>query len=524
MLISCFSIGGDVKAYMRELIPHWKRVIVASGILFLGCLVGFVAYAQIVQVDAFWENKKEQLYHQAEDAQKETEDWLLDKTKILTVETVRINGVSSVTSEDCAVLLADFKKWDPEIKNVYVFYPEGISGTARTISASEIGFDTQGFALSALAAQGELLISEPYYDSFSKQIVVSLAQKTSDASGRTCVGAIEFSLQDITMNQPSQSGEIRLVSKEGKIIYSTNTLFLPVVVSGQPEFAYAWERLAHVTVLERESIKDAQDKHIQRILDYDEKEKYEVLTPIGLTDWTLEVSTPVKDLEGGLNELSIKQIPLYFLAVALSLLCCLAAAALILRDRRTRKEQEQTIEDLREENHQLSILSNFDTLTEVHNRRYLMSYMEKRLSHYDRRNPFCVLMLDLDHFKDVNDEYGHSTGDEVLKALSEETRTALRADDVFARHGGEEFIIVLEGVHAAQAYIIAERIRRRIEDLEIKRGIKVTVSIGVIEAREGDAVYDILDRVDVCMYNAKTSGRNRTTCENSSDSSPSRNP
>ena len=147
-----------------------------------------------------------------------------------------------------------------------------------------------------------------------------------------------------------------------------------------------------------------------------------------------------------------------------------------------------------------------------------MSYMEKRLFHYDRRNPFSVLMLDLDHFKDVNDEYGHSTGDEVLKALSEETRKALRTDDVFARHGGEEFIIVLEGVHAEQAYTIAERIRRRIEELEIRRGIKVTVSIGVVEAREGEAVYDILDRVDICMYHAKSSGRNRTTCEKSDES------
>ena len=350
MLISSFSIGADVKAYMRELIPHWKRVIVASGILFLGCLVGFVAYAQKVQVDTFWENQKEQLYHQADDAQKQTQDWLADKTKMLTVEVSGINSDSAVTSDDCAAVLANLKKWDPEIKNVYVFYPEGISGPARSISASEIGFDTQGFARSALAAQGEVVLSEPCYDSFNKQIVVSLARKTSDASGRVCVGAVEVSFQDIAINKPSQNGEIRLVSKEGKIIYSTNTSFLPVVVNGQPEFAYAWERLAHVTVLERESAEETQGDYIQRIIDYDEKEKYEVLTPIESTAWTLEASTPVKDFEDGLNELYSKQVPLYLLAVALSLLCCLAAAALILRDRRTRKEQEQTIEDLRGEN------------------------------------------------------------------------------------------------------------------------------------------------------------------------------
>lgn len=499
---------------MRELLPHGKRVITVSAILFLGCLVGLIVYVHTSQTDTFWKYQQERLYGDSEDAQNRTEDWVTEKTTALNAVALEAKSGSLKTSADCEAVLADVEKWNSGVINVLVCYPQGVSGQGDAIAARAAGTDTQNLMQAALSLQGGVFFTEPHYDSNAKAIAFFIAQKTTDATGRTCVVAVEVSLRDLngelSHDDVLSLEGMNIVSKEGKILYSTDELLLPVVVDGQAVFAYAWDRLSQVTTLEEVNTFAEEGVYIRRIVDYDGVEKYEALAAIGSAGWTLQTNTPLSEHDKELNELWVKQVPVIVLAVVMSLLCCVAAAVLILREGKARKEQAALLEEMGEDNQRLSLLSNYDTLTEVHNRRYLLSYMEKRLAHYDRRNPFSILMLDLDHFKNVNDEHGHSMGDEVLKALTDEIRKTLRVDDVFARHGGEEFIVVLESVHLEQAFKIAERIRRRIEDLEIKGAIKVTVSIGVVEAQEGEAMYDILDRVDVCMYHAKSSGRNRT--------------
>jgi two-component system cell cycle response regulator len=162
-----------------------------------------------------------------------------------------------------------------------------------------------------------------------------------------------------------------------------------------------------------------------------------------------------------------------------------------------------------------------DVLTGWHNRRYLQTRLREELARSSReRTALVCLMVDVDHFKRINDRHGHPAGDEVLGQLAQCVDAVVRGSDVAARYGGEEFVILLPGteVHAGEA--LAERIRRAVaaEPFQIKasgEALSVTVSIGVAEYRPAEREEDLkvagerlIARADVALYEAKANGRN----------------
>jgi len=162
-------------------------------------------------------------------------------------------------------------------------------------------------------------------------------------------------------------------------------------------------------------------------------------------------------------------------------------------------------------------LSHTDELTGIHNRRYLLELTERKLAvAYRYQQPLAVLMFDIDHFKNVNDSYGHACGDQVLKAVTQITRNELREADIFGRYGGEEFVLLLPMTNAQQAFTLAERIRLQVADLRVpseKGEVSVTLSVGVIDLNHTAAretLEDIFRRADIAMYAAKATGRNCT--------------
>ncbi|MEK6202019.1 MAG: GGDEF domain-containing protein [Desulfobulbaceae bacterium] len=171
-----------------------------------------------------------------------------------------------------------------------------------------------------------------------------------------------------------------------------------------------------------------------------------------------------------------------------------------------------------------------DPLMNIYNRRYLdRRLMEEvqRASRYEL--PFSVFLLDIDHFKKVNDTYGHQVGDLVLKKIGSVIVNSVRELDVVIRYGGEEVLVILPSTKVADAVELAERLRRKIEetmmvepDLEkIRPAIRVTVSIGVAGYRfcgDQDTVDTIVGRADKALYQAKSEGRNRVVSSNGSDS------
>ncbi len=159
-------------------------------------------------------------------------------------------------------------------------------------------------------------------------------------------------------------------------------------------------------------------------------------------------------------------------------------------------------------------LAQHDGLTGVHNRRHLLDFLERELARCRRHGrPLSLVLLDLDHFKRVNDERGHLAGDEVLRGLARLVAPLARREDCFARYGGEEFALVLPETELEGARLLAERIRRNVEELELRhdgRPLRVTISGGVAELRPGmDGPDALLAEADERLYRAKAEGRNR---------------
>jgi diguanylate cyclase (GGDEF)-like protein len=157
-------------------------------------------------------------------------------------------------------------------------------------------------------------------------------------------------------------------------------------------------------------------------------------------------------------------------------------------------------------------LSEHDALTGINNRRYFDDKLAELLNialRYER--PLSLIMFDIDRFKDINDAYGHETGDIVLKELSAVVKKELRNADFFARYGGEEFMVMAPETPLSTAKELAERLRLKVEKHDFNIEQPVTCSFGVTEVKEGDTSQSIIYRVDGALYEAKETGRNRVS-------------
>ena len=164
-------------------------------------------------------------------------------------------------------------------------------------------------------------------------------------------------------------------------------------------------------------------------------------------------------------------------------------------------------------------MANHDQLTGLSNRRHLFSILEQETSRFYRAHgPFCIGIIDLDHFKSVNDTCGHAIGDTVLCRVSETAAASLRKIDAIGRYGGEEFLLVMPQTSLEGARITAERVRERIAELrypEISDDLRSTASIGIAEYRTGEPIDETIQRADRALYRAKDDGRNRCRVEES---------
>jgi two-component system cell cycle response regulator len=155
-----------------------------------------------------------------------------------------------------------------------------------------------------------------------------------------------------------------------------------------------------------------------------------------------------------------------------------------------------------------------DPLTGLYNRRYLDAHLRSTVARAEATSkPVCVLVFDIDHFKEVNDTYGHDAGDDVLREFAERLRRGVRNIDLVSRYGGEEFLLVMPETDAEFAGAVAERLRSDVEKVafQTRSGtFPVTVSIGIAEWQgASDTAEALIKRADTALYSAKRSGRNR---------------
>lgn len=165
---------------------------------------------------------------------------------------------------------------------------------------------------------------------------------------------------------------------------------------------------------------------------------------------------------------------------------------------------------------ELERLSHTDDLTQIPNRRNILETLTAEMqTHHRKKRPLSIAMLDIDHFKKINDDFGHQCGDLVLHELAQFVFAQLRAYDTLGRYGGEEFLLILPETSSEQAFAICDRIRKAIQDKVHKyngRGIQVTASIGIAAraSEENATLSTLIKEADRCLYIAKETGRNRT--------------
>lgn len=187
---------------------------------------------------------------------------------------------------------------------------------------------------------------------------------------------------------------------------------------------------------------------------------------------------------------------------------------------RTQLRRKKYQDELRNELDQSLNLSFKDSLTGIYNRRYFDVHIEQLIEDSkSTHSNICLVMLDIDHFKDINDKYGHQIGDLVLKSITDALSKSIREIDLLARYGGEEFVIVFSNVDIEQGALLCERLRETVENLDIQipesnKIIRRTISIGISEYQNQESIKQFIERADKALYQSKSNGRNKVSVVN----------
>jgi diguanylate cyclase len=183
------------------------------------------------------------------------------------------------------------------------------------------------------------------------------------------------------------------------------------------------------------------------------------------------------------------------------------------------EESRQEISSLQDRLERATEEALTDPLTGLTNRKGLSKAIEKAVIAAEELNSYpCLLMLDIDHFKKINDTFGHLLGDRVIKVVAETLKNQIKGKDTAARYGGEEYCVLLPETELVDAVKVAENIRSAIEKTRIKRSsdnfeiCRMTISIGVARYKPLESIMTLFERADTALYQSKNEGRNRVTC------------
>lgn len=170
-----------------------------------------------------------------------------------------------------------------------------------------------------------------------------------------------------------------------------------------------------------------------------------------------------------------------------------------------------TQKELLEDNNELSRLASTDALTGLFNRNHMNDILEKEHSRYLRYGHFFgIILIDIDHFKQINDTHGHDVGDQVLTRMAQQLKSAIRNSDFIGRWGGEEFLICCTAIETDDIRSIAENIRNSIAHTEFDVIDRLTISLGCAIIQQEESIFSLIKRSDIALYQAKNNGRNQT--------------
>ncbi|MBL3599241.1 MAG: GGDEF domain-containing protein [gamma proteobacterium endosymbiont of Lamellibrachia anaximandri] len=254
---------------------------------------------------------------------------------------------------------------------------------------------------------------------------------------------------------------------------------------------------------------------------------YLLIVILAISRGTIELGTITEDFTTPLVSDSNIALRVIFLAFFTALAVYISSiyrgiAARAIREELRKEENVQltnaldrlrsTQKQLAAKNRELAHLSEIDVLTQLYNRRKIDQVMQESLESAQRNNsPLALILLDIDHFKSINDRYGHQMGDEVIQHLAEQLKGNVRGNDTIGRWGGEEFLIICPDLTADKAMKLSERLRAAIAMIRPSNGTQVTGSFGITFLQSDDTTATLLKRADDALYQSKDNGRNRVT-------------
>ncbi len=297
--------------------------------------------------------------------------------------------------------------------------------------------------------------------------------------------------------------KIKIFSPDGRIIYSTDKTIIGDIDPSNPRLQKALRGEIDAHLENKDSLRHMRNESNFNV------DVVETYTPIIAEDEVLgaiELYVDVTQLRKEIQAGTVKSLLLLTsILVVVSLIAFTIARG--------------GMKQLAEAEEKLLAQATLDALTGVFNRAELMNRASDELSRNDRLRAkgtltaeFCLVMLDIDHFKRINDEYGHLAGDAILHQLAQRIRKSLRPYDLMGRYGGEEFLLLLPHTGLENAGCAAERILAAIENTPFTyqdTELMVSISLGVGAVIEGLSLNDIIDRADQALYQAKQKGRNR---------------
>ena len=324
--------------------------------------------------------------------------------------------------------------------------------------------------------QREAVWTPVYLDEVGKGLMVSLSGPIY--CKETFMGAVSI---DLTTNTLSKQLQCQYDS------YLMDTTGLVIATDKNVQFSNGVMKLNEVMLTSEsytKQIQESKSQSVQRIgLNYIYTYDFDA------APWTMVMTLSIFEVIGKafVSSMPILMIGILFLFTY--------------KEMENRKKAEEKIKNI----------AITDELTGLKNRYFLDSVLETELERSDRYNqPLSVIILDLDHFKRVNDTWGHPIGDEVLKQTADITRTYIRKNDVLVRLGGEEFLILLPHTDSGGAFETAEKIRKGLEERVHPIAGKCTASFGVVERAKWESFISLYKRADDALYNAKEGGRNCT--------------
>lgn len=268
------------------------------------------------------------------------------------------------------------------------------------------------------------------------------------------------------------------------------------------------------TYLSHTRTTDRIDKVGTRVIDEIDDVMEVIARALGLTS---EFGASLTDVDSKLSQATTREHVKDIIETLLRSTRAIHDSNKVLENRLTASRQQ--IHDLQQSLEAIRAETMTDPLTGLGNRKYFDRAVIEAVRAAAAGEPLSLLMFDIDHFKSFNDNYGHLTGDQVLRLVAMSLRQTIKGRDIIARYGGEEFAVVLPNTALRQALTVADNIRRTVMSKELKKKStgeilgRVTISVGVSVLQPGDTTDSLIERADACLYAAKRSGRNRVICE-----------